>query len=196
MYKVVSIEELPPVVAVQTCVEQSLVCLVSDHKGPCLHWFCLLAYKKPQYFGISRAEFYSRREFSAFDLFHGQHAHPHLIPHNPGTTAKLRNDFEGFRQSQNAIIRIAGKWPTNLKVVSREHVEFRWTEAWETVPSFNYETGRNEWKPVLDVNEFAYYVGPTAGLIFHEVDVNEDHRSSTPGVFAAVPQSEKGGQNG
>lgn len=87
---------------------------------------------------------------------------PHIIPHNPNT--KVRNNFEAFRQSQNAIIHLTGEWPLILNVVPREYVEFRWTECVDTVPVFNPETFETKWVNVLDVKEFAYYVGPAADL--------------------------------
>lgn len=159
---VVSITDLPQIQPVHTCVEQSPVCLIPDHKGSCLHRHCLLAYKKPQYWGHSIAEFYDQQDFSEFDMCQGSYGHPHIIPHNPNPGSG--DDFEGFRQSQNAIVHLAGQWPNNVKVVAREHVKFGWAERLESIPSFNFDTLRNEWKLVLDVNEFAYYVGPTDGL--------------------------------
>lgn len=87
---------------------------------------------------------------------------PDIIPHNPNT--KVGDNFEAFKQSQNAIILLTGEWPLFLNVVAREFVEFRWTECLNSVPVFDPETFEAKWVNVLDVKEFAYYVGPGANL--------------------------------
>lgn len=133
----------------------SPVCLIKDQTGPCNHKHCLMAYKKPQYFGISIAEFYNKKEFDEFTICHGLYTAPHIIPKNPGND----NDFEIFRQSMNAVCHLAGAWP-DLETVARDHVEFRWTEYLHPYPVTNDETGKTDWKKRPDVSEYAYYVGP------------------------------------
>jgi hypothetical protein len=132
-----------------------------------------MAYKTPKCYDISILQFYSQHEFSEFDICGGSFSGPHIIPHNPhdrGT--EERGDFEAFRQSMNAVIHLAGQWPTDIKVVPKEHVQFRWTEFMDSVPSFNYQTLRNGWSDRLDVQEYAYYVGPIDDMEVHEIDVN------------------------
>lgn len=147
-----SISNLAP-----TRVKQSPKCLVADHVGSCSHPNCLKANNKPKYYGISIAEFYNKHTFTEFDVM-SKYRNPHIIPHNPNPGPD--NKFELFRQSLNAVTHLAGKWPTNITKVSREHVVFKWTEFIDIIPAFNFETLQNEWRQVCDVKEFVFYVGP------------------------------------
>jgi hypothetical protein len=105
-----------------------------------------------------------------FDILRSKYGYSHIIPHNPKQGAG--DGFEGFRQSMNAVTRLAGSWPTDLKVVAREHVEFWWAEHLDSVPSFNYLTFENDWTDRLDVSEYAYYVGPLTIADIPEIDIN------------------------
>lgn len=147
----------------------SPVCLIEEHQGPCNHNHCLMAYKKPQWYGISIAEFYNRYDFFEFTVIRSSYGHPHIIPKNPNPGAK--DGFESFRQSMNAICRLAGSWPA-IKTIATEHVEFRWTEHIEWYPVTDYETGKVDWKQRPDVAEYAYYVGPIDTRFVQEIDVN------------------------
>lgn len=137
--------------------EISPVCLIPANKDGCNHKHCAMAYRKPQCFGISISEFYKRHEFSEFDM-QDTYGPPHLIPHKPNNVD--HNVFEGFRQSQNAVVHITGAWPKGLRIVPREHVEFRWTEIRDSYPVHNNETFTTEWLERLDVKEYGYYIGP------------------------------------
>lgn len=157
----------PQFLPIHTCVEQSPVCLIPEQIGPCQHKHCLLAHKKPQWWGISIKEFYNQEQFNQFGI-HKEYGNPHIIPKNPNPGTK--DCFEGFRQSMNAIMRLAGKWPVSLDVVTRNHVEFRWTEFMDEYPYTNPGTFETIWLQRLDVQEYAFYTGPIDGA--NVIDVN------------------------
>ncbi len=119
-----------------------------------------------------------------------EYGNPHILPHNPNPGSD--NQFELFRQSMNAVIHLAGKWPTDIKVVSKEHVEFKWAEYIDTVPSFNFDTLQNEWKQVSDVKQFAFYVGPTDNTEVQEINVNTEYGSQQL-IITMASSNEKGG---
>lgn len=169
---------------IHTCVEQSPVCLITHHVGQCQHKHCLMAYKKPQYFGISIAEFYDRHEFSEFTIHRSSYGPPHIIPKNPNPGAK--DGFEGFRQSMNAISHLAGAWPGNLKVVSRVQVAFRWTEFINTYPVTNYNDGSVTYYDRTDVQEYAYYIGPIEGMEMADIDINRNYREAQDELVRSV----------
>lgn len=171
----------PKFLPVHTCVELSPVCLITSHTGPCSHKFCLMTYKKPQYWGISVAEFYSQRDFSEFTIHRSTYGAPHIIPKNPYPGAG--DGFEGFRQSMNAVMHLGGAWPVS-GTVAREYVEFRWTEHNDTYPVPNEENGETEWRVRLDVQEYAYYTGPTEGIEMIEVDLNTDYSDARERIIA------------
>jgi hypothetical protein len=166
--------------------KQSPKCLVANHQGSCGHPNCLKANNKPKYYGISIAEFYNGHEFTEFDVM-SKYGNPNIIPHNPNPGSD--NEFELFRQSLNAVIHLAGKWPINVTLVSREHVIFKWTEFIDTIPSFNFETLQNEWKKVCDVKQFAFYAAPVDNVEFQDIDINSNADDSQTFKF------EKGGSN-
>lgn len=153
-------------------VTESPKCLIAGHTGPCNHKWCGMAYRKPQYFGMSIAKWYERHEFLHFDVMWSTYGRPHLIPHNQG----YGNNFEVFRQSQSSIVHLAGPWPSNISLVPREHVKFAWAECVEKSLEYNPQTGKNGSVKRLDVNEFAYYVGPIDGVVMEVVDVNAEYK--------------------
>lgn len=146
----------------------SPMCLIQEHKGPCTHNHCLMAYKKPQWYGISIVEFYNRYDFSEFTVIRSSYGHPHIIPKNPNPDTK--DNFEMFRQSMDAICYLAGSWP-DINTVAKADVEFRWAEHIDRYPMTNYETGKTDWKQRFDVAEYAYYVG-SIDTTFQKIDIN------------------------
>lgn len=126
-----------------------------------------MAYKRPNWFGISIAEFHSQRQFSQFGI-HKKYGNPHIIPVNPNPCAK--DGFEGFRQSMNAIIYLAGKWPASLDVVPREHVEFRWAEFMDEYPYTIPGTFETICLQRIDVQEYAFYTPPIDGTDVIEIN--------------------------
>jgi hypothetical protein len=159
----------PIFLPIHTCQEQSPVCFIKDHPGPCNHKFCMMSFKKPQFFGISVNEFYSRREFLEFDVILGNFCLLYIVPHNSDPDAG--DGFEGFRQSMNAISHLAGQWP-NVRTVLREHVEFKWAEFIDSYPFTNYSDFTVEWRKRIDVQEYAFYVGPINVDDVKHIEVN------------------------
>lgn len=172
--------------------EQSPVCLIKGHTWPCQHKHCLMAYKKPQYWGISVSEFYNRYEFSEFTVIDSGYSQPHIIPKNPNPGAN--DGFEIFRQSMNAVTHLAGHWPAHIDTVSREHVEFRWTEFMDSYPVTNYNAMSSSWHDPLDVQEYVYYIGPTDGFEMVEVDINKDYSQIQADIICAVKAKETGNE--
>ena len=138
-------------------VTASPVCLVKTQIGPCDHHFCMMAHKKPQYFGLGIEEFYNRYQFTNFDVrrIHGHDSF--LIPHTPDDPEA---GFSLFRQSMCAAINLGGEWPADLKIVNRDQVAIRWVEQNESYLQYNEVTHENETLSRLDVSQFAFYIGP------------------------------------
>lgn len=168
-YKLKATSLLPNVIPVPQIEAQSPVCLIKGHPLPCNHKLCSMAFKRPQYFGISIEQFYNTHKFLEFDVIRSSYSPPHIIPHNPNPG--IDDNFEGFRQAMNSVIHLAGIWP-DIKIVAREHVEFRWTEHIDTYPVTNHETLKTEWRERDDVSEFAYYIGPPERPGLKEIDIN------------------------
>ena len=137
---------------------ESPVCLIKDHVGPCNHKWCMMANKAPHYFGIGVEEYHNRRTFIEFDVHYSTIGGPsQLVPHKPDGA---NSDFEMFRQAENAAVHLGGEWPKGLKTVPRDHVEIRFAEYESSYPSEYLVTFTTEWLPCLDVQQFAFYLGP------------------------------------
>lgn len=145
-------------------------CLIEGNTDPCKHKYCSMAFRKPQYFGHSVAEFYNKHPFSKFRIFHSSDGYDHIIPARP--MGKNDNSFEIFRQSMNAVTLLAGLWPLT-EIVSRNHVVFKYIERLESYPVYD-KSLQAEWRERLDVAEYAFYVGPTSEFNMVDIDVNKE----------------------
>ena len=137
---------------------ESPICLTKDHNGPCNHKWCMMVYEKPHLYGYGIEDFLNSVDFFEFDIRHSLYGgHSFLIPHKPIGAA---SDFEAFRQSLNAIVLLGGEWPKGLEFVPRDQVEIRWLEFQDSYPVNNVVTLTTEWLPCIDVQQFAFYIGP------------------------------------
>ena len=120
----------------------------------------VICFFKPKYY-IRKEDLYSEKDFSHFKLSKSVCSDTvFALPVNPyiGINKEKQNDFEGFRQSQNAVLEADG-WPVGRDIFTREEVEFVFIEYLDEFLTYNFEKGKNEWKTRLDVKEVLVYAG-------------------------------------
>jgi hypothetical protein len=147
------------------------MCLIKGRETQkCTHWWCAAAAKKPEWFGLFKADYLMNREgLNSFDLHRpntsilGSKADSFLLPHNAYTPGSAEhNDFEIFRQAQTSTARVAGYWPADRTIFAKSEVKYIFVERTREVRKYIIKDDiflGEEWVSEVDVTEVAVYIG-------------------------------------
>ncbi|MFC4212159.1 hypothetical protein ACFOWA_13245 [Pedobacter lithocola] len=125
------------------------MCLIkSKGNDACIHPYCARAKKSPQYH-VTRQSIIDGN--AGFEKFKKKKS---LI--NDDYWMMAINQVAGKALTE---IRTAGNWPIDRDVFNRDEIQVQYAEVLENYPVYNEITKKTEWKEILDVSEFYFYIG-------------------------------------
>lgn len=143
----------------QQLIEVSNTCLLPNQSQvACQHPSCILAHKKPHYFGITEASVLEdKKEFTHFTKSASNFDHTEwLLIVNPieAANATERSNYEFFRQAHT--LEASGSWPADRTLFHRNEVKIIHAE-YETSRTKIDDAGKVVEYFITDVKEVAVF---------------------------------------